>query len=31
MLMADGSNEASWPKEEPFGHADANKILLGGV
>jgi len=28
MLMVDGSNDASWPKEVPFGYADAKKILL---
>jgi len=27
--MVDGSNDASWPKEVPFGYVDAKKILLG--
>jgi len=29
MLMIDGSNDAFWSKEEPFGYEDAKKILLG--
>jgi len=29
MMMADGSNDASWPKEVPFGYADAKKMFLG--
>jgi len=28
-MMVDGSNDASWPGEVPFGYADAKKIFLG--
>jgi len=31
MLMVDGSNNAYWPKEVPFGYADVKKILLWGL
>jgi len=31
MLMVDGLNDASWPKEVPFEYVDAKKILLGGL
>jgi len=29
MLMDGGSNDAPWPKEVPFGYADAKKCFRG--
>jgi len=31
ILMVDGSSDAFWLKEVPFGYANDEKILLGGL